>query len=182
MILKGSFGGEYKAKFPWDARGHFGGGWTKRDGTKSLFFIEMYTDEPKTYIREEAITLEEAEELAWNRYQRYKNCDHSNGFERRDYRNGLGFCVDCGMTKSNAFEPLELCCICGKPTYYTNDIEGSWYCQEHAHLKPDELKFPMERDLEEDFEKMQNISEEDFNEALKDVLITLAGGLEDEPK
>jgi tRNA(Ile2) C34 agmatinyltransferase TiaS len=47
-----------------------------------------------------------------------------------------------------AFEPLEICCICGKYTYYSSDIEGKWYCKECVTHMPEDKKHKWQKDIE----------------------------------
>jgi hypothetical protein len=88
------------------------------------------------FIRGEGKTIEEAEKMTYERYLKYKACDHPE-YERRDYRNGGGFCVKCGMFNGKAFEPLEKCSACGTPTYYGRDKSGNWFCKVHYREQKD---------------------------------------------
>lgn len=101
-------------------------------------FFEAFPKNPDTFIRGEGATIEEAEQKAWDKFQRQSACDHPE-FERRSYRNGLGFCVKCGMSKSAAFEPLERCYMCDAPTYQGQTNDGRWYCKECGDKVPDNL-------------------------------------------
>lgn len=102
-------------------------------------FFEAFPKTPNTFIRGEGKSVEEAEDNAWKQYQKYSTCSNHE-FERRGYTNGAGFCKNCGMFNSKAFEPETKCCICGKPTFYTKDINENWYCEEHDNLMPEDLK------------------------------------------
>ncbi len=90
-----------------------------------------------TFIRGEGKTIAEAEKKTWDLYVRYKACDHP-AYERRRHTNGCGFCMKCGMFNDKAFDPLTKCVICGKPTYFTFDIDNVPYCEEHADQMPEE--------------------------------------------
>ncbi|PPS89520.1 hypothetical protein [Streptomyces sp. MH60] len=63
-----------------------------------------------TFLRGEGKTLAEAEEKCWKQYQTFTACDGTGEphgpFERRQYRNGAGFCTRCGTWMSKVFEPL----------------------------------------------------------------------------
>jgi hypothetical protein len=107
--------------------------------TYTTAFFEAFPKEPNTFIRGEGKNVEEAEENAWNDFQKFSLCD-KHEFEKRGYKNGAGFCKHCGMFASDAFEPENKCIICGKPTYYTNDIDDNWYCEEHDNLMPEDKK------------------------------------------
>lgn len=74
-------------------------------------FVEAFPGD--TFLRGEGVTIVEAEDKAWEQYQRYRNCDGSLKFgewhgpyERRSYTNGAGFCTRCGIWMSGVFEPL----------------------------------------------------------------------------
>lgn len=102
-------------------------------------FFEAFPRDPDTFIREEGSTIAEAEEDAFKQFTRFAGCEHLE-YEKRRYKNGCGFCIACGMFKTNVFEPDEHCSICGKATYYTygkdSDEVYHWYCEEHSHLRP----------------------------------------------
>lgn len=106
-------------------------------------FFEAFPNDPKTFIRGEGATVEEAETKTWEKFQKYSACNHPK-FERRKYRNGAGFCVSCNMFKSKAFEPLDQCIVCEKHTNYSRDDKGNYYCEYHNGENPDrlEVKYP----------------------------------------
>lgn len=110
-------------------------------------FFEAFTNNPDTFIRGEGETVEMAEQNAWDKFQRYVKCP-GHDFERRDYKNGAGFCKHCGMFKSKAFEPLTKCCVCEKPTYHSCDKINLWYCEEHQHMIPEENKTDINKMVE----------------------------------
>ena len=73
-------------------------------------FVEAF---PGTFIRGEGKTIAEAEDACWAIYERLAACPHDQGFDRRHYVNGAGFCRGCGTWFSSnvtGFEPL--------PEYY----------------------------------------------------------------
>ena len=136
-------GKPYECKKEWDEDCFVQCGETglvlSKKGNYITMFFEAFPKNPKTFIRGEGKTLEEAEDSAWKQFIKYKQCTNHE-FERRDYRNGSGICKHCGLFQSNIFEPLEKCCVCGKPTYYTQDKNGKWYCKEHKHcIKPEDM-------------------------------------------
>lgn len=97
-------------------------------------FFEAFPTAPKTFIRGEGKTQEEAEDAAWAKYQRVASGDHEHVFETRGYRNGAGFCTHCGLFQSGVFDLAEIgsvCDVCGVGTYYKK-IGEKLYCQEHA--------------------------------------------------
>jgi len=110
--------------------------WGDGSTTGNAFF-EVFSDFPSTFIRGEGATVEEAEVMAWNKLVRASRCPEHE-FERRGYKNGVGFCKHCGMLKSEAFEPSEKCEICGVATYHSIDTDGKVYCETHVDMIPDE--------------------------------------------
>lgn len=103
-------------------------------------FFEAFPRDPNTFIRGEGVTIEEAEEKAWNKYQRHLNCT-GHEYEKRGYRNGCGFCKHCGLFSSDVFEPDEICYLCGSKTYHGQTNANTWYCESCADKVPEEL-FP----------------------------------------
>jgi hypothetical protein len=99
-------------------------------------FFEAFPVNPATFIRGEGSTIQEAENQAWEKFQRQAACTNHE-FERRGYRNGVGFCKHCGLYKSSVFEPSEKCYVCGKPTFYIADKNGNFYCEEHKKDIPE---------------------------------------------
>jgi len=103
-------------------------------GYRTAFF-EAFPRDPDTFIRGEGATVADAEKQAWEKWQRILACP-GHEFEKHGYRNGCGICKHCGMFASDVFPPSEHCVICGKPCYWTEDIDGNWYCEEHQREKP----------------------------------------------
>lgn len=80
----------------------------RRDGDDyQTAFVEVFP--PGTFIRGEGKTIADAEDVAWGAYQRLAACpahpDHGP-FERRQYRNGAGFCTQCGAWFSQVLPEL----------------------------------------------------------------------------
>lgn len=74
-------------------------------------FVEAFP--AGTLLRGEGETIRDAEDACWAKYQRLTSCPHDQGFERRQYVNGSGFCKACGTwfpSKATGLEPL--------PEYY----------------------------------------------------------------
>lgn len=99
-------------------------------------FVEAFPKNPATFIRGEGKDLVEAENAAWRQWQRVSGCPNHE-FERRNYRNGAGFCIHCGLFKSKAFEPLDRCVVCDLPTCDSVDKKGRWYCTKHISHTPE---------------------------------------------
>ena len=152
----------------------------------STAFVEVFLDD--TFIRGEGATIVEAEEIAWEKYQRGMACD-GHEYEPRGYTNGLGFCRKCNRSESNAFSGEDLgqyCCVCGVGTTYSrytdeaffdvksgfvrdkgDEANGKWYCEEHRLFKKE-----VEAELKKLSETPVSI------EALIEVLNILGGNTE----
>ena len=163
-----SFGPSYDCQKPWPD------GCSVQCGDKGLVlsqkgnyttaFFEAFPDEPNTFIRGEGATVEEAENDAWEQLERFRACPNHE-FERRGYKNGAGFCKHCGLFKSKCFEPSTLCIVCQKPTNYSPDIDGNWWCEEHYHLKPEEKMTSVDKMVRQwaaDIEEIKLSDEGDF--------------------
>ncbi len=68
-------------------------------------FVEAFPRNPDTFLRGEGSTITDAEDACWAQYERYAACEHGP-YERRGYRNGAGFCVQCNTFFSGLFVPL----------------------------------------------------------------------------
>lgn len=101
-------------------------------------FFEAFPRNPDTFIRGEGATIEEAEEKAWNKYQRIVTCT-GHEYEKRGYKNGGGICKHCGLFSSGVFEPDEICYLCGAKTYHGQTNANTWYCESCADKVPNEL-------------------------------------------
>lgn len=147
-----SFGEPYKCKKDWDedcfVQCGDSGLVLKAENTYNTAFFEAFPTNPKTFIRGEGETIQEAEERAFEKLQKYKKCE-KHEFERNGYTNGAGFCKHCGLFKSKCFEPSTTCVICNKPTNWGYDVNKEWYCKKHIHLMP--------------YEKMHSYQQEDFD-------------------
>jgi len=141
---------EYECKFPWAEDCYCQGGddgivFSKNKDSYRTAFFEAFPRNPDTFIRGEGKTIEEAEEKAWNKFQKYNACSNHE-FERKGYTNGAGFCKHCGLFKSKCFEPTTLCSICNKPTDYGLDKLGNHFCEEHYSLIKEENMFSWQLD------------------------------------
>jgi hypothetical protein len=149
---------EYVCKNEWpedcSCQGGTSGIVFSKNGNYETAFFEAFPKEPKTFIRGEGKTVEEAEQNAWEQFQRNIKCINHE-FERRRYKNGCGICKHCGLFMSDVFEPDEHCKICGKPTYLARDINSEWYCEEHKKDMPDELIPQWMKDHERIMEKIK---------------------------
>jgi hypothetical protein len=117
--------------------------------TRTAFF-EAFPRIPDTFIRGEGPTLQEAEQSAWDQYQKYLLCDGSNlatngiaihgPYDPRSYENGAGFCVKCGLWFPRVVPSPHSCQECGTLTWYARDNSGGWWCKDHSpHIPQDKL-------------------------------------------
>jgi len=144
-------------------------------------FFEAFPRNPGTFIRGEGKTVAEAEGKAWARYEKIRACTE-HAFERRDYRNGAGICAKCGMFKSGAFEPLEVCCRCGKPTYFTYDTKNRWWCEACAPDMPEGDVPEHFRWLRKDAGAMKNLTAEQIGDGIKAALTAIQPKSTDVPE
>lgn len=168
-LARKGFKGEYECKKEWDddcfVQCGDSGVVISKDGNYKTAFFEAFPTNPKTFIRGEGETIEEAEEKAWELLQRYKSCN-KHEFERRGYTNGAGFCKHCDLFVSNYFKPSTTCKICGKPTYWISNKNKEWYCKEHADLMPyDEMNQYQQKEFDRNkTEKITKISDFIYSE------------------
>ena len=105
-------------RHPWPEGLHVQGGGAgtvlrEDGGPYRTAFVEAFP--PGTFLRGEGATVADAEDVCWARYQQLGACPHDQGFDRRHYVNGAGFCRRCGMwfsSSATGFDPL--------PEYYEN--------------------------------------------------------------
>lgn len=168
-LARMGFKGEYECKKEWDDDcfvqcGDNGVVLSKKGNYRTAFF-EAFPKNPKTFIRGEGETIEEAEEKAWKQLEKYRACP-KHEFERRDYTNGAGFCKHCNLFVSKCFKPSTTCKICGKPTYWTCNKDNEWYCKEHVHLMPyEEMNEYQQKDFDRNrTEKISKISDFIYSE------------------
>lgn len=96
-------------RHPWPEHCFVQGGSTgvalRPDGTPyRTAFVEVFPAEPRTFLRGEGVSIQEAEDACWAIYQRVIACAHKE-FDRAGYTNGGGLCKTCGMFWAEAFEP-----------------------------------------------------------------------------
>ena len=133
-------------------------------------FFEVFPDNPKTMIHCSGVSLEDAEKKSWTIFQRYLACPQHE-FERGEYTNGYATCKHCGLT-TKSFEPIEYCCQCNNPKGYGRDTQNRWWCENCYANMPQELWSDIRKMIEA--EKNEPISDEDFNEALTEVITHLS--------
>jgi hypothetical protein len=100
-------------------------------------FFEVFPKNPKTFIRGEGKTLEEAETQAWKFYQKIINCS-KHDFVRRDESNH-GICKNCNLFMTEIFETCKKCPNCNKEAYFfyqnPETKDEKYYCLEHFFEK-----------------------------------------------
>jgi len=124
---------EYECEYEWPNDCFIQGGDTglvlSKKGSYKTAFVEVFLNNPKTFIRGEGATIKDAENKAWEQFNKIINCK-CHEFERRNYDNGAGFCKNCGLFKSDAFEPTTKCKFCLNTTYYMRLIDNEMCCKE----------------------------------------------------
>lgn len=163
-----------------------------RVGNDSYFtaFFEAFPTDPSTFIRGEGDTIASAEENAWKKWLRIRECP-GHEFEKRGYENGAGFCRFCNLFQSKVFPPENPCRFCGTLTYYGRDNKGSWVCEVCVGLglvpeddKTEAMKY-LERwktavkEEKSDIGKGgPSLSDEKFDTALREVMTALSKKIE----
>lgn len=93
-----------------------------RSGNYRTAYVEIFG--PRTgFIRGEGETLALAEDACWAKAQHVLGCTRHE-YESRGYKNGGGFCKNCGHFGDDAFTPEQLgvfCAACGVPTFWHSD-------------------------------------------------------------
>lgn len=130
---------EETSKYPWPENCYVQGGSKgvvlRKEDSYTTAFVEAFPKSPDCFIRGEGATIEEADDKCWEKYQEIVNCPRHE-FERRDRKDGYGFCKRCGMGKSKVFEPLTKCVVCKTPTNYSSDKFDNFYCAKHKRMMP----------------------------------------------
>lgn len=80
-------------------------------------FFEAFPKNPNCFIRGEGKSVQEAEEKAWDKYQKILNC-HTHEWDRRNRTDGYVFCSKCPLSGS-FLEPTTCCYVCSIPTSRT---------------------------------------------------------------
>lgn len=109
-----------------------------KEGNYTTAFFEAFPRNPDTFIRGEGATIEEAEQQAWDKLQKYSGCTNHE-WEKRGYTNGAGFCKHCNMFASHVFLIETTCCVCNKVSNYSS-YGGKTYCKEHFYDVPEESR------------------------------------------
>jgi len=123
-------------------------------GSYRTAFFESFPKSPDTFIRGEGATVKEAEEKAFQKFEKISNCQ-GHEFERRKYTSGAAICKHCGLFMSDVFEPSTKCIKCGKPTNWTTDKTGDWWCEECDKTMPEEMFSDLRKMMKKDEELME---------------------------
>jgi hypothetical protein len=149
-------------------------------------FFEAFPKSPiSTFLRgDSSVSLAEAEQKAWNRYQKICACtvDHTKpeNFDPKGYENGLGFCKSCGVGVSEIFPPAHKCPNCDKPNYYSPDKTGAYWCEDCAHLVPEDRLSETQIWCREMKESVDETSPEEIEKSLPEVIEHILGALKNE--
>lgn len=166
-LARNSCGEPHQCQYDWPENCFVQCGGTEKYG----FFFEAFPRTPDTFLRGDSkVSVAEAETLAWNRLQKYSACelDHANpdNFERRSYKNGVGFCIKCGFFASKIFPPSEICSQCGGNTYHAQDNTGKWWCEECWKNVPDALLTSFQKSTREFLANEAKITDEELQEGI----------------
>lgn len=128
-LARNSFGTAYVCQKPWPEScfvqcGEKGVVLSASGSYKTAFFEAF----PDTFIRGQGATIEDAEESAWNAYQRQLACP-GHDYERRG-ESEHGACRHCGRFQSHVFKPVHNCDVCSKP-HVNLDFYNAHLCLEH---------------------------------------------------
>lgn len=91
-------------------------------------FFEVFLKSPKTLIRGEGKTIEEAENNAWSKFEKISNCSHN--FIRVDNTRDA-VCNKCQVKSFNYFIPESKCFSCGKEHSDFVAYDYNYYCRKH---------------------------------------------------
>lgn len=134
-------GGFIEAQYDWPEDCYVQGGdrgvVLSEKGNYRTAFVEAFPNNPKTFVRGQGATVQEAETKAWEKYQRIVNCP-GHEYERRGATSGVGYCKHCDHTNTEAFEPTTKCIVCNTPTNWTADKHDNYYCETHENDIPEE--------------------------------------------
>lgn len=97
------------------------------------------------FFRGEGESLAAAEVSCWGKYQRAASCP-GHEWDRRDRRDGGAYCRLCDFFGSRVLEPLERCCQCDAPTYWSLDNQNRPWCEACAPRMPDACMTELQRD------------------------------------
>ena len=92
-------------------------------------FFEAFPKAPSTFIRGEGKNIQEAEEHAWNQYNKYLSCNHHE-YKRHGKDSEHGICIHCGLFTSHVFPPVHSCTICNKKEVAL-EYNEKHYCLTH---------------------------------------------------
>jgi hypothetical protein len=138
-------GGErYKCQHPWPADSYLQAcdaevvktGGPKNQEEECDAYFEALLLSPDTTIMADAKTIEEAENMAWEKYQKIVNCSEHEFISGGQF-NMTGICKHCDLILQNKFEPTTTCKVCGKVTAHTigddSNIHYEEYCEDHCN-------------------------------------------------
>lgn len=141
----------YQVNHAWDVDAHLSAGdhgvVFTGDSSYHTAFFEATLNQPRTFIRGEGATIDEAEDKAWGQYQQVTANDHVHEFEPRQHRNGAGFCKHCGLFQPKVFTPEQLnsyCDICGVGTFWCS-IGDRVFCRDHKPTNIEERRLLREK-------------------------------------
>lgn len=98
-------------------------------------FPKIINNKDSVFIRGEGKDIIEAEEVAWNKYQKALNCKNhewTRNFKGEERTDGYAKCVHCGIS-GTFLEPTTKCIYCDEKT--TNIFKKDYVCKKHYYEK-----------------------------------------------
>lgn len=112
-------------------------------GVYETAFFEAFPKEPSTFIRGEGKTISNAEEDAWNHYQRILACP-KHEYQRHGANSEHGTCIHCQLFSSHVFPPVYSCKCCSKNEVVLEHEDHHFclkhYCEVMSYYKISDIK------------------------------------------
>lgn len=153
-----SYGGDYDCFHPWDEDCYVqcSGG----EDNERYHFFEAFPVKPvKTFIRGDGKSVREAEDSAWEQYQKIINCPHHE-FKKWIDTSRIGVCIHCNYKKLRHFLPTSRCSVCEKEHVefdfgINKDSPDKlhYFCKEHFLEKTKSFKYELDEEMKNYLEK-----------------------------
>lgn len=112
----------YDLKYDWPddcfIQGGSSGVVVSSKGNYETHYIEAFPTNPSCFLRGEGKSFDEAEKKVYEQFIKIINCKKHNFIKMKNYKNGMGKCENCGLTKV-VFESDYTCIKCGKHENYS---------------------------------------------------------------
>lgn len=157
-------GKNYISNYDWNAKS-----FNADDGNSFLKptpFIEVFFED--YHVRGDGSTFEEAEEQAWQKHQKIKNCKGHEFIRKTD--SGFGYCKHCNK-KTYDLENLQKCTDCGDVAYFYNEYNP--VCSNHfmeiveKETEPSKFSLIQYNKMKYLKEKNKGVSEKELYDEMK---------------